>query len=199
MIEFADRFQPELLPGESAHWTGQPSPTVIFHKEDVFMIPFSLIWGGFAIVWELGVLGYGLFGSGTSKSGPSSFMALWGIPFVVIGQYMIWGRFLHAAWRKKRIFYAVTNRRVLILADARTRSLNAAMLETIPIIQKVVRRDGIGTLTFGAPISDRSKDMGSWSGISTSGTPTFVDIPDAEQVHALVTRLRNESLPSRSF
>jgi hypothetical protein len=42
-------------------------------------------------------------------------MVLWGVPFVVIGQYMIWGRFLYDAWLKPRTYYGITNRRVLIL------------------------------------------------------------------------------------
>ena len=44
--------QPELTSGESILWAGQPNTRVIFHKEDLFLIPFSLMWGGFAIFWE---------------------------------------------------------------------------------------------------------------------------------------------------
>jgi hypothetical protein len=43
-------------------------------------------------------------------------MVLWGVPFVVIGQYMIWGRFLYDAWLKPRTYYGITNRRVLMRA-----------------------------------------------------------------------------------
>jgi hypothetical protein len=51
------RIQPELLPDESIVWGGRPVSSVIFHKEDAFLIPFSLLWGGFAIFWEASVLG----------------------------------------------------------------------------------------------------------------------------------------------
>ena len=33
---------------------------------------------------------------------------LWGIPFVVAGQYLIWGRFFYDAWLKRRTYYALT-------------------------------------------------------------------------------------------
>src|SRR4029077_18044987 len=49
--------QPELLSGESILWAGQPNSSVVFHKEDLFLLPFSLLWGGFAIFWEAGVSG----------------------------------------------------------------------------------------------------------------------------------------------
>jgi hypothetical protein len=49
--------QPELLSGESIVWAGQPNTRVIFHKQDLYMVPFSLLWGGFAIFWEAGVSG----------------------------------------------------------------------------------------------------------------------------------------------
>ena len=100
---------PELLSGESVVWAGQPSRKVIFHPSDGFMIPFSLLWGGFAIVWESMVVAPAQNNAGET----SIFMMLWGIPFIVIGQYLIWGRFFHDACLKKRTFYAVTNRRIL--------------------------------------------------------------------------------------
>jgi hypothetical protein len=52
--------QPELTSGESILWAGQPSTRVVFHKEDLFLIPFSFLWSGFAIFWEGAVAGYGV-------------------------------------------------------------------------------------------------------------------------------------------
>src|SRR5437762_11987012 len=73
--------QPELTSGESILWAGQPNAHVVFRKEDVFLIPFSLMWGGFAIFWEAGVAG--LCGH---KGTPWGFGMLWRIPCVLIGQ-----------------------------------------------------------------------------------------------------------------
>jgi len=83
--------QPELTSGESVLWAGQPNTRVIFHKEDLFLIPFSLLWGGFAIFWEGAVAGY--WGSSGKGSGhPWLFGMIWGIPFVLIGQYVNLGK-----------------------------------------------------------------------------------------------------------
>jgi hypothetical protein len=93
--------QPELLSGESTLWTGQPKRRIVFHKEDVFLIPFSLLWGGFAIFWEAGV---SEFWGNKAHSGPWTFAMIWGVPFVLIGQYLIGGRFFYSAWKKTRTF-----------------------------------------------------------------------------------------------
>jgi hypothetical protein len=109
-----EAIQPELTSGESILWAAQPNTSGIFRREDLYLIPFSLLWGGFAIFWEAGVTGF--WGSSKTHPAPAFFM-LWGIPFVVIGQYMIWGRFIVAAWKKRRTFYALTNRRAVVVQD----------------------------------------------------------------------------------
>lgn len=45
----AMKLQPEMMSGESVYWAGMLSPGVIFHSDDWTMVPFSLLWGGFAI------------------------------------------------------------------------------------------------------------------------------------------------------
>lgn len=184
--------QSELLPGETLLWSGKPSRRVIFHQEDALLIPFSLMWGGFAIFWEIGASGR--FGSHSHASGnPMDWIfPLWGIPFVVMGQYLIWGRFLYTAWKKGRIVYGVTQKRVLILDTAWSRSINATYIDQIPVIEKTIRGDGIGTLRFGypPPQTGRRNTLGSLDSLNTSGVPCFVDIENAESVYATVADLR---------
>jgi hypothetical protein len=137
--------QLELTSGESILWAAQPNASSIFHREDLSMIPFSLLWGGFAIFWEAGVTG--VRGSSTTHPAPTFFM-LWGIPFVVIGQYMIWGGFIVAAWKKRGTFYALTNRRAIVVQDGWSRKTASAYLDTLPALIKEGGSNGIGTLRF---------------------------------------------------
>jgi hypothetical protein len=187
------KFQSELLGDERLIWTGQPDPTVVFDSSDAFLVPFSLLWGGFALFWEANVLGLGPFGDG--RPGPL-FMALWGIPFVLIGLYFIVGRFFYKAWKKQRTYYALTNKRALVLTEGRARTVRACFLASVPSINKSVRRSGVGAITFGNPTwADTYANSGmEVFGRGGYGEPTlrFSDIRDADRVYGLVTTARKE-------
>lgn len=183
--------QRELVPGENLVWAGQPKTSVVFHKEDAFLIPFSLLWGGFAIFWEAGVSGMW----GSQAHGPWTFGMLWGVPFVLIGQYLIWGRFFYVAWLKARTHYAVTNRRVIAVQDSWKRQMASAYLDSLPSLIKEVGSSGIGILRFDQPqpMWGRNRGFGAWNGLSIAGTPTFVDIEDVDSVYRLVSDLRESA------
>jgi len=87
------------MTGESIHWAGMPDPRVIFHSDDWAAIPFSLIWTGFFVFCE--AQAFGFWGAKPQRDG-NLFMELWGIPFLVMGNYFVWGRFLQDAWLKRR-------------------------------------------------------------------------------------------------
>jgi len=173
------RLQQYLQPGEKVIWTGQSDPSRLIARGDAFLIPLSLMWGGFAIVWEAGVVGFGA---------PVLFW-LWGIPFVVVGQYFIWGRFVYKRWDKRRTVYAITNQRVLIL---RGRSLQSVFVNQLPAINQSVRIDGTGSLEFGIS----STPYGHWGNTGmdffTRGhtVPAFYDIPDVAKVYAVINQAR---------
>lgn len=189
------RIQPELSSGESLLWAGKPNPRVIFHSDDWFMIPFSFLWGGFAIFWEAAALG---FWGHNSKGTPPLFMAIWGIPFIVIGQYMIWGRFVYDSWLKKRTYYGVTNRRLIVLQESTRRKTCSMYLDAIPSVE----RDGgfTGTLSFGTRYSafaSRGRQPHR-SRFSVGDVPVFADIDDADSVYRLILDLSEKSRSNQS-
>jgi len=185
--------QPELTSGESVLWAGQPNRRVVFHKDDVMLVPFSLFWGGFAIFWELGAAGY--WGSATWSGSSWLFGVLWGIPIVLIGQYLIWGRFFYAAWKKRRTHYAVTNRRVIVVQDGWKYQMASAYLDNLPTLTKERRTNGIGTLRFNQAESMWSgrRGWGAWDAMTVGSVPTFVDVDDVDYVYRLVSELRERA------
>jgi hypothetical protein len=188
--EASFKLQSELVSGESLVWAGRPNPGKIFHSDDLYTIPFSLLWGGFAIFWEAGVLG---FWGHSSKHAPL-FFALWGVPFVVIGQYMIWGRFVYDAWVKRRTYYGITNRRLVVVQEGSKRKTCSMYIDAIPSVE----RDGgsVGTLWFGAKYlasTGGGRKSRNLSRFSVGNVPVFADIDDADYVYRLILDLSDKA------
>jgi len=128
-------------------WQGAPPSGLMLRREDIFMIPFSLMWLGFALFWEASVLGFGFIGKG--HEGPPAFFALWGGMFVVIGLYMAFGRFFWDADVRGRTRYAVTNRRALIATSGMFGQVRSFGLTPSSEIASEEDGSGRGTITFG--------------------------------------------------
>lgn len=186
--------QPELLPGEAVLWAGRPAGGFRLHREDAAQIPFSLLWGGFSILWEWMALRRPAEPSGSSPSQP--FLVFWGIPFIVAGQYMIWGRFLYGAWRAKCVFYAVTNRRVIAVETSWRPKMAGAYIDSIPVITKETSSRGVGTLRFTLPEIpspfSRKMQFGDLDHFAIRDSPVFVDISEYEAVYQLISSMREK-------
>lgn len=186
--------QPELTSGENVLWAGRPAQSAIFHREDLYLIPFSLLWGGFAMFWEAAVMGFATFGKAVNHA--PAFFQLWGIPFVVAGQYLIWGRFLYSAWLKQRTYYAVTDRRVIAVQNNWGRRVASSYIDTLPMIAREGGANGRGVLRFAPVISMWSRQgggWGAWNNMRIGETPTFMDIEDVNSVYQLVSDLREKA------
>jgi hypothetical protein len=176
----AQPFQPYLFENERVVWTGQPKQGISLSGKDVLLIPFSLMWGGFVIFWNVGVWG----GLGDDQAAPV-FLRLWGIPFLLVGLYFIFGRFLHDAYIRKHLRYAVTDQRILVLRRAKFTSLD---IHRLPKLELFEHRGQTGTLRFEADSS------GPWSGMnglnwwlpSLGSAAQFFCIDKARRVYELI-------------
>lgn len=180
----------ELLPGEVLHWWGRPNPNRLLTAADFFVVPFSLLWAGFAFFWEGSVLS--IFLTGGRESG-SWFAVLWGIPFVLIGLYLVFGRFVAKRYAKRHTYYAVTDSRVISISTAFGRRVQSASIKRLPGLELSSRRDGSGTVTFGqsSAFAGMYGNTGmEWLAWGRPMTPlAFYDLDDARSVYNLVERL----------
>ncbi len=149
-----DVFRSYLFTGERILWTGRPKQGITLSGRDGFLIPFSLLWGGFAIFWNVGVWTFPESGENVDW-----FFRLWGLPFLVIGIYIMIGRFFHDAAIRKHITYAVTDQRVLILKGSRSQKFSSLDLSRLPRLELTEHRDGTGTIAF-------DNESSTWFGMS---------------------------------
>jgi hypothetical protein len=179
------KLQGRLDQGERVLWTGRPQQGLLLRRGDWFGIPFSLLWCGFAVFWESQVL----------AGNAPWFFALWGIPFILIGVYLVLGRFVIDAWQRQRTVYAVTDRRALILGGLRTPSLKSLDIEGLTDIE--LRDEGAerGTLMLGlSPMNNASNFLGrGWPGAAAYMAPAFERIDDAAGVLRIIREARKRA------
>jgi hypothetical protein len=165
-------FTGRLLKGEKIVWWGQPAQGLLLTARDWLLIPFSLLWAGFSVFWETSVL---------SGNAPT-FMKLWGVPFVLIGAYLVVGRFLLDAWLRRGTYYAVTSKRVLILRSGVSSRFSAISFDQLSNVNLSESAGGRGTIRFGQAVPNWSnQSFSSWTP-SLDPTPQFLAIEDARRV-----------------
>lgn len=168
--------QQELEPQERLLWSDCPKQGVVFRGTDIFLIPFSLLWGGFAMFWE-----YTVFRS----EAPAFFLAFGGV-FVLVGLYFIFGRFLWDAASRRRTFYGLTNERVIILSGLLQKQVKSVNVHTLSNLTLSERAGREGTISLGPTSFMESMYAGmSWPGVQ-QGAPKLELIADAKRVFNLI-------------
>lgn len=168
-----------LDPSERLLWSGQPRSGIRFRVQDAFIIPFSILWCGFAIFWEASVI----------LTDAPFFFKLWGLPFVLFGLYFVFGRFIVDARIRGRTFYGVTDERILIVSGLFAQETKSLQLRTLTDVSLTQRSDGSGTITFG-PTHYMSAffPAGSWPGAGRHSTPAFDTIDHAKEAYDIIRK-----------
>jgi hypothetical protein len=181
---------PYLQSDEQLLWSGRPAQGFMLRKQDVFMIPFSLMWGGFAIFWEIMALSIP-----KDKAGPVAiFFPLWGLPFVLVGLYLIFGRFIVDTKKRVKTFYGVTDKRVVIVSGLFSQNIKSLNLKTLTDVSMFRKDDGSGTITFGPSYPTSNFFGGSpWPGVGSSFFPAFEMIENISEVYRIVTEAQRDA------
>jgi hypothetical protein len=171
-------FAGHTLSGEHIIWSGKPKPGLMFSSRDAFLIPFSMLWTGFAIFWTIMMA--------STRAGLG--FALYGLAFVAIGVLITAGRFFVDAWLRGGTHYAVTDRRILILRPKPFGDFTAIALDRLPDARLSERKDGYGTLRFGQRASLSAGNGFSVWLPSLDPTPQFLAISNARRVFNMIQR-----------
>ena len=173
----------ELMATERLLWAGRPRQGVCLRFADLYLIPFSLVWGGFAIFWEFAAL-KALFGmNGPPDLATAIIFPLFGLPFVVVGLYLIFGRFLVDAKIRAKTYYGLTDERAFVVTGLFNRKVRSVDLRTATNLSLSERADGSGTIYFGPrhPFADWYANL-QWPGVPEPET-CFDLIDDAKSVY----------------
>jgi hypothetical protein len=146
--------------GKPALWSGHPPQGLVLRASDALLIPFSLLWGGFAIFWEWGV-------THTGRTPPPIF-PIFGGAFVAVGVYMIVGRFFYDAWKRGRTLYVLTEDRAIIAVGRSARIVPLAGTS----VELQAGRGDAGVIWFGTPPSMFMANS-SWPGSGSKVPPSF--------------------------
>jgi hypothetical protein len=175
--DLASRFGPFLAPGETVRWVGRPKQGIAFRPADLLAIPFSIMWCGFAIFWEVAVI----------ASGAPFFFMIWGAPFVLVGLYIVFGRFNYDAHVRSRTLYALTEQNAFILGGRSGDKLKAIDLRTLGEISLRQSGGGRGSITFGA-FNPMTPNLAGWPGITAPAE--FFAIEGASDVYGQIQKYR---------
>jgi hypothetical protein len=197
-----DAIQPELGPGEEILWASQPSTKVVFHKEDILNFPNGLAMTGFSVFIALIALGL-LPADHTENSGNPWIKGLTiAIPLFLAGQYLLWGQYIYFGWMKKRTYYAVTTERAIAVHNSWRNWTASVFMDAIPSLTKQERSDGLGTLLFGDPKSEKKRRRRwiwrMWDRFGVGTLPAFIDVEDVDTVYRLVLDLRAKSKTAKA-
>jgi len=165
----------ELSSWEHILWTDRPAPGFRLRPADYFTIPFSLLWAGFAFFWEITVILHTGF----------SIMALFGLPFVVYGLYLVFGRFILDAYQRRNTVYGLTDKCIMIVTRYRGRKVISIELDQIENLSYTVKKDGVGYISFRSfNIGGINFDPSRWypSGTDSKYSPSLAFVPDVRRV-----------------
>ena len=174
----SDLIDDELVSGERLLWGGRPKRGIRLSGADLYAIPFSLLWCGFAVFWEL---------TAFNDHAPLFFM-LWGLPFVMAGLYIVFGRFIVDARTRDHTYYGLTNERVIIITGLFSRQIKSLQLRTLCDISLTVRPDGSGTVAFGLQNPMATFLPAGWPGAKRYSAPSFEMIERAKEVYEIVRK-----------
>ncbi len=171
-----DWLNSELLPDEMVLWRGKPNAKISFTSQDVFLIPFSILWCGFALFWEFSVI---------TSDAPGMF-PLFGLPFVCLGIYLVFGRFIHQKHILKNTRYVLTNTRAIFYNKGKIACCDYKNESTISL---KLNKDGSGTITFGYANTNLFNSGGAVQlNNINSTTNQFLNIPEAHNVHQIINQ-----------
>ena len=115
-----------FLKDEKILWQGAPENVPYLNKSDIWLIPFTLLFGGAFIV-------YAIISAIMMFAGKSIMFSLAGITLLLMGTYILFFRIWYRKKRVSRQLYFVTDKRVFAFDTMRDDVIFDILLEDIDL------------------------------------------------------------------
>jgi hypothetical protein len=166
--------------GEELVWSGTPRRGFMLRGCDMFLIPFSIIWGG------------GVFlGAIFSFHNPDFLFKINGIVCIVFGLYLLIGRFVYDAVRREKTVYGLTKDRIIIKSGLITPTVISIPVADLKVIMLIEKGNGKGNIVLDNDLAN--SDIFRSLALPGSGkriAPALESLPDAEKVYQLILDLQ---------
>ena len=179
-----DPFAGHLVRGEKIVWQGQPQQGFMLTSRDGLLIPLSLLWCGMAVS--------GLINGLRAPGGETTLISAARIVFVALGLYFVFGRFIFDASVRARAYYALTDRRILIVKNWPTSKFQSLNLDRLPEANLSESSNGRGSITFGTNPSMSFRGDGSLT-LPNDQAPCFLGIENVRMVFSMIQDQRQGS------
>ena len=109
-----DPWKAYLDPGEEILWHGSPDGKIRLRARNLVISAFGIFFFGFSIFWTLGA----------ANSGDLIF-PLFGLPFMAVGFYLVFGTHFFDAHKRRHSYYTLTNKRAFIATNILTKKIKS--------------------------------------------------------------------------
>src|SRR5262249_11589452 len=176
-ISARDMARAELQRGERLLWARRPNPVALAasRRGDLWG---GLFFFGFSVLWEA---------MAARSADADPLFLLWGIPFILIGAGMV----LYAPvslWLARRMVYAITDRRLLILHRVPRHCVESFWPADIHMLAVTERANGRGDIRFWECIVRADDDDG-----TVTRDQGFFGIPHVRMVARIADRVRGST------
>lgn len=129
-------------------WADKPATGIKFRSTDIFIFIFSVLWLSFSLFWTYMAMD------------ASIFFAMFGIPFILVGIHLLFGRFIFDALSRKNTVYGLTNKRIIQKSGLFKVHYKSVFLDSLPSLSYTEKPNGSGDINFGHTLGSfkNSKD-----------------------------------------
>lgn len=174
--------------GEHVLWQGRPDPGIEWRQMLSPTSLFGVVFTAFSLFW-MGAAAAMIWGTGDTP-GIFVLFPLFGLPFLLIGLFMMGGNVVWAAYLRRSTIYSVTTRQVFIARDTGAgRTLEAIRIANITDIALEGGDPGTVRIDVARPLGFRTEKIDGPDGMGMARSKRsfrLARLPEAARVFSLI-------------